>query len=302
MSDQLKLINLDATWRRLLLVIPVALALTGLWFVARWSLGNTFAVYPPDAETVRAAERLAPDDPQVHFTLAVLAKKSFSPGELEESLRRYERAAGLSPNDYRLWMELGRVRGQAGDAAGGERALRRAAELAPHYALPRWYLGNLLLRAGRTDEAFATLREAARFDPGLQPQIIALAWNVYGGEIGRVAAAVGNTVAARAQLAEHLVKQNRIDDALRVWSSLENAGQQEQHAAGERLMGALFAVKRFHAGLDVYRDIAPGAAEGPSVGRVTNGDFEGEVGVGGKQPFNWNVRPVAQAQMGIDPR
>ena len=52
-------------------------------------------------------------------------------------------------------------------------------ELAPAYAYPHWYLGNLYLRNGRYNEAFAELRRAAEADPELLPQQFSLSWEVY---------------------------------------------------------------------------------------------------------------------------
>ncbi|HEX8475852.1 MAG TPA: carbohydrate binding domain-containing protein [Pyrinomonadaceae bacterium] len=300
--SQLKLINVEATWRRVLLIVPLALALAGVWVVGRWCLGNTLAEFPVDAEIVRAATRLAPDDPQAHFTLAVFAKRTFSPEELQDALRHYERATSLSPNDYRLWMELGRVREQVGDTEGGERALRRSVEFAPHYAMPRWYLGNLLLRAGRQDEAFVELRRSADADPTLRPQIFATLWSLYGGDVERIAAAVGESAAGRAQLVEYLVRLKRMDEALRLWSSLGEREKREQRAAGEALRAGLLERGRFHGAMEVHRTVAPEGAAEVSVGNIINGGFESEVGGSNKHPFIWDVRPVAQTQIGLDVR
>ena len=43
-------------------------------------------------------------------------------------------------------MTLGIAREQAGDVAEAEAACRQAIALAPSYAYPHWYLGNLLLQ------------------------------------------------------------------------------------------------------------------------------------------------------------
>lgn len=302
MSEQIKFIDVAATWRRVLLLMPLAVALSAVWFVGRWCMGNTLAEYPPDESAVYAAMRLAPDDPQTHFTRAVFARNNFTPEEMQEALRQYEQATSLAPNDYRQWLELGRARGQVGDSEGGARALRRAAELAPNYALPRWYLGNLLLRAGRQEEAFAELRRAAEMNPEVRTQVFALSWNVFGGDVGRIAEAVGDTPAARAELAEYLVKQKFVDDAVRLWSSLSAKDKSEQRASGERLMRALFEVKRYRAALDVYRGISPEGGAGVAPGQVFNGGFESDFVPIATNPFAWDMKSTSQAQMVIDPK
>jgi hypothetical protein len=305
--EQLKVINVGGPLRRVLLLAPVLLAMVGCWHATRWYIGNTMAEFAPRLEnggldTARSALRLAPNDPWTHWTYAGLAKSSFEPGVLQESASQYEEAVRLSPNDYRFWMDLGRAREQAGDAAGGEKALRRAVELAPAYAYPRWYLGNLLLRAGRGDESFQELRRAAEADPKLRPQIFNVAWHVYGEDVQAVRNAVGNSPAARAEFATYLGGRQRFDDALSLWSSLNAAEKREQRANGEALMNALVAAHRYRASQSILRDLAPDeVAANVSAEQFTNGGFESDVGTSAAGMFGWQVTSIPQAQVAVDP-
>ncbi|HEX8492721.1 MAG TPA: hypothetical protein VF658_07775 [Pyrinomonadaceae bacterium] len=315
--DQLKLIDVRAPIRRVLLVVPVLLALFGSWHASRWYIGNTMAEFAPqltDAErseselalmrldAARSALRLAPNDPWTHWTYAGLEKSSFDPAALQEALRHYEEAVRLSPNDYRFWMDLGRAREQAGDSLGGEKALRRAVELAPAYAYPRWLLGNLLLRAGRGDESFQELRRAADADPKLRPQIFNVAWYVFGEDVRAVKDAVGNSPSARAEFAAYLGGRKRFDDAMGLWASLSAAEKREHRASGEALMNALVADKRYRAAQNILRDIAPeNIAAVVSAEQFTNAGFESDVGALGAGIFGWQVASLPQAQVGVDP-
>lgn len=299
-ADQLKLISVRPLLVRLLLVVPIALALLLTWYGIRWCLGKSIAESASDLETARMALSLAPDDPQTQYTLAVLNNRSFLPEETAESLRRYEQAAALSPHDYRLWLELGSAREHSGDIGGAERALRQAAQLAPNYSMPRWLLGNLLLRQGKWDEAFAELRRAGDADPTLRPQVFNLAWRVYGENVQAVTAAVGSSGAARAQLAEYLVAQKRVDDAVRLWSSLNPDEKIAQRGTGEALMKTLFEKHQYHRVLDVYHDITENDPGGPALGHLINGGFENEVGPPGASLFDWQVVQVPQTQMRLD--
>lgn len=308
MSEQITSIEVRAAWRRVLLLVPLLVALVCLWYVTRWCLGDTMAEWLSDASTARAAMQLAPTDPQAHFTLARLAERSFEPEQLAVAVHEYEQAAALSPHDYRLWFELGRARGLAGDDAGSERALRRAIALAPNYPDPHWYLGNLLLRAGRTDEAFAELRQASAGDAlKFRPQMFDLAWHVLRADMPAVLAAIGDAAETRAGLATYLLKQQRTDDALRLWSALTPAQQGEQRATGEQIVQTLLAMKHYRAALAVQRDLlgqrqgAQGGS-GPDVGQLLNGGFEAPVGPAGKSWYDWQVAPVAQAQISLDER
>ncbi|HEX7176381.1 MAG TPA: hypothetical protein VF240_14045 [Pyrinomonadaceae bacterium] len=325
-KDQIKTVGVEALWRRVLVVLPALAVLFASWTAARWCMGSTLASNPPAVESViaaarvrpndpqvqealaqiggilHAAERWAPDDPQVHYTLGVFARKSFAPEELREVLVRYERAVSLAPHDHRLWMELGRARGQAGDEEGGALALRHAVSLAPHYSMPRWYLGNLLLRAGREPEAFAELRRAAEIDPTLHTQIFTTAWSYFGGDVRAVGAAVGDSYEARARLVQHLLTQKRLDEALILWGTLKTEERREQAASGASLMNALIEAGRYRKALEVYGEVQPAAAQDVAVGKLFNGGFERDVTANSGNPFDWIVRPVPQAQMNIDAR
>jgi len=313
MADQIATINLGALWRRVLLVVPLAVVGWGVWSAGRWGLGNEVALWVPQVEgasagdVARTAARLAPDDPQTHFTLARLAENSFLPDELTGAVRGYERAASLSPNDFRLWVEVGRARGAVGDQVGAESALRRAAELAPNYPEPRWYLGNLLLRQGRAEEAFAELRRAGDADPAkYRPQVFNMTWGAFGGDMQKMLETAGESAAARAALAEYLIGRGKLDEAAGLWRALDDTGRREQGALGERLRRTFVEIKRFHDALSIERELAAGsgAAGGdlPETERIANGGFESGVGPAGKNYFEWQITPVPGAQINLDAR
>jgi tetratricopeptide (TPR) repeat protein len=300
-SDRLVLINVLPAWRRASLILLSLGALAAAWIVARWCIGHTMAERAPDSETARIAARLVPFDPQPYYSLAVRSsREALTTEEIAATLKDYEEAVALSPHDYRLWVELGRAREQAGDPSGGERALKRAVELAPHYAQPRWMLGNLLLRQGRTDEAFEQLKVAGEADPTLRPQIFNLAWHVYDGDIPTVIAKVGSSAGARAQLVQYLLGLRRLDDALQLWNSLSADEKRDQREAGEALIRSSFEAKRFRLVLDIHRALEP---ESPAaVGRLLNGDFEEDVATYGADLFGWQVAQTSQPQIRLDAR
>ena len=302
-SDQLKLISVRPPMMRVLLVIPVALALLFSWYAVRWYVGDFVAEFAPrmdegQIETAQAAMRLAPDDPWTHWVVAGLEKRSLLPGDLEDAARHYEEAVRLSPNDYRFWLDLGRTREELGDRAGGEKALRRAVELAPFYANPHWYLGNLLLRAGRGEEAFAELRRAAEADTKLRPQLFNAAWTLYGQNIDEIKKVVGDSAAARAEFALYLVGRERLDDALNLWSSLKPAEKREQSAAGEAIMKSLLEQKRYRTALGIFNELNPAASV--QVAQFVNSSFENGIDSQGASIFNWQIKSDPQAQIAID--
>src|SRR5256714_12269 len=248
------------------------------------------AEYVPAAEeggidVAQEAMKLAPDDPRTHWTVAALEKSTLSPEELQLAVEHYREAVNLSPNDYRLWMDLGQAQEASGDSAAGERSLRRAVELAPYYSYPRWYLGNLLLREGRIDDAFAELQLAGSRDSNLPPQIFNLAWHVYGQDAQSVLLAVGDSPASRAELVGFLLGVDRIDDAIKVWSGLMPGDRREQRAAGESLTKKLLETKRYADAFSVYNDYVEDGTQ--RIGQIQNGGVE--AGGGDKESFRREI-------------
>src|SRR5260370_9955898 len=157
-----------------LLFLIILLAILGAWFAERWYIGNVIAEYAPSAEEggidmASLGARWAPADPFTHWRLASLEEENFSAENLANAVHEYNLEVILSPHDYRYWMEFGRRLDAARDTVCAEKALRRAVELAPAYSHPRWYLGNMLLREGRLNEAFEQLRPAASDDGAMRP-------------------------------------------------------------------------------------------------------------------------------------
>lgn len=309
-TDQLKLINARRPLARLLIFVPVVLALAGAWTAARWYVGNTMAEYAPKAtenglETAREAAQLAPDDPVAHWAIASLEKNDFSPEAAREAVRRYEEAAQLSPADYRLWIDLGQARGQTGDAAGAEKAFRRAVELAPAYAYPRWYLGNQLLRQNKTNEAFSELQRAAEAYPTLRAPVFDLAAHVYGNDLTALKNSVARSPATQAALALYLAEHNRMDEALRIWNELSASQKKEEQAAGKTLLKTLAGARRYHAAISIYRDVKgvndKDSVGVPTIGQFTNGGFEQDGGLIDAPIFDWQIRSTPpQASVAFD--
>ena len=294
MPDQLKHINVRGPFGHAFLLLPFLLALTGAWFSVRWYVGDTIAEYMDTevrgVETARIATRLAPSDPLAHWRLGEVAQNTLAPDQLNQSIQEFELAVRLSPNDYRLWLALGRALEQSGDTQQGENAMRRAIEIAPAYSFPRWYLGNLLLRSGHDADAFAELRRASDADPQLRPQVFNLALQVYGKNIEALKTAIGPAPETRAQFARYLFDSKRIDDGLQVWNGLNAMEKKANRATGESIIKSLIEAKRFRLALEVWNDLALRDGLRGAVGQLLNGGFEQEMGPASASVFSWQAR------------
>ncbi|MFY9621662.1 MAG: tetratricopeptide repeat protein [Pyrinomonadaceae bacterium] len=288
---------------RLLVLIPVLLAILVGWFCLRWQVGATVSEVattgePPNLELARVAARWAPDDPFVHWQLGAAVRREFTENNMQETRREFEIAVRLSPNDFRFWEELGRALEMTGDRADAEKALRRAIFLAPNYYHPHWRIGNLLLRSNRFEEAFAHLFRAAEANPELWPQVINLAWQAYDGDVDRIATEACKDPNVRVIFAVYLVGLKQYDDAVRLWKTLTPDVRAKIVPAGRSLRKTLLDAKQFRAALEVHRDVEPrDAVPDPEV--FSNGDFEGLITLPVTRPFGWTIGSSVQAQLSL---
>ena len=287
-----------------MLILLLIVACAWSYFVVRWYIGNTLAEYFNSAENnlevARMAVAMAPKDPLTHWRIAQVTQKVLPLDQQAQSIAEYEKAVSLSPYDYRFWMSLGRGYEQSGDATKAENAFKRAVALAPSYTYPHWYLGNLLLRNGRYDEAFAELRIAGDTDPDLRPQQFNLIWAIYSTDPEGLKKAVGSSSAARADFALYLLTQKRFEEGLRIWNDLSSEDKKASKATGESIVMNLKNEGRFHDAVRVWNDITSDKYR-VELGRLFDSSFEHAVAYGPDNVFGWQVKGAPQMQIGIDP-
>ena len=294
--------------RRLPVKILLILLLlsAGVWSysVVRWYLGNTLAEYfDPNEGTLDAAHmaaRFAPNDPLAHWRIAQVSQKTLPLDQQVAAIAEYEKAVSLSPNDYRFWMTLGTAQEQVGNPAQAELALKRAVALAPAYAYPHWYLGNLYLRNGRYDEAFAELRLASQADNELFPQLFNLVWEIYSNDPEALKNVAGQSASARANFALYLLNRKRVDDGLRIWNDLSSEDRRANKDPGERMIVSLISELRYHDALQVWNDIMSEKYR-VQLDQIFDGGFEEPVAYAPDTIFGWYVKGASQMHVGIDP-
>jgi hypothetical protein len=303
-----RLIHLDARRPTIRAVIILAVLLAFVWsgFVLRWYTGNTIAEYfvagGADLQTLSFAKSLAPNDPLTHWKFANVTEKQLPLDQLGQAIKEYEAAVSLSPEDYRLWMSLGGALEEEGDSTQAEKALRKAVELAPSYAYPRWYLGNLLLRKNDLEQAFAELRLASDSNTDLRSQLFNLAWEVYGGDFESVSKAIGSNPQTQAEFSSYLLGRGRFDEGLRLWKSLKDSDKKANRAVGDSILNNLVLAKRFHDAMELWNDLVPDSATHAVLGAMIDGGFEHDVVHGPQAVFGWQVKQdPPQLQIGIDP-
>ncbi len=296
-----KSFQLNSSAQRAGLIVLGLCCLIFLSFALKWYFGNSIAARAGYKEVAAFALNLAPNDPQTHFTLAVFDEKVFSPENLQKSLAEYEQATALSPNDYRVWLGLGEARERSGDAAGAELALRKSLELAPNYAHVQWTLGNTLLREGKTAEAFAELRQAAKGDEKYAAPLISTAGQIFDGDLSQIRQNVGDSSRTNFALATYLADQKRFDEALEIWNSLPLEEKKTVlKESGEQFLTRMLAAGKYRNALQIQSQISEAAGENPEIGKISNGGFENEVTATKFGIFEWQIPPGTAPQIGFD--
>lgn len=103
------------------------------------------------------ARALAPDNPLVHYRLAMLFSDTARPAEAIEAL---DVAIRLDPDNARAHNNRGSALQLVGRIAEAEAAFRTAVALAPQLEIPYVNLGKLLELRGKVDEAVVIYRQA----------------------------------------------------------------------------------------------------------------------------------------------
>lgn len=297
----IKIIKIDTRRQRLFLLLGGVVVIFITVLMIKWCLGNSIALQAPFPEVAKFAVILAPNDPQTHFALATLAEKTFLPEALTEAVAEYERAAALSPSDYRLWMTLGIARERSGDAPGAELALRRALALAPHYSRAKWVLGNFLLRQGSTAEAFQQIRQAVEADSVYAQPAALAAWQIFDGDLAQILQNIGDSPQVKAALTDYLAKQEKFTEAFEIWNTLSADNKISQYKQqSSDLYSQLVTGKRFRLALAVQSQINPQGEKDFSFEKITNGGFEIDIRKDNASVFEWQLGSGLHPQIGFD--
>ena len=101
------------------------------------------------------ALKLAPENPDVHHRLAIIADKQIHYAEADE---HYQAALKVRPRDPNLFSDLGYSYSMRGNNQKAEQTLKKALEIDPSHKLAMVNLGALYIRQNRLPEALSLFR------------------------------------------------------------------------------------------------------------------------------------------------
>lgn len=277
---------------RAILIAAVVFALVFLWFGVRWQLGSMLSeLTVPEqenaAEIAALSMDLSPGNPNAYWLSATKQAEVFSEESLNRSVELLEQAVRLSPNDYRLWVELGRGYEQAEKFDQAETALQQAIALAPEYSFPHWQMGNYLLRRGRPDEAFDEFRKTTEKSVIYREQVFSLAWSYFEGDASKVESLAADTPEVWVYLADFFSKRNAGRDAVRVWNKLSPEQKAEHNELAKVIARQLYVARMHRDALAFARET--GIDKESEHEKITNAGFESFIGGLDDTLFGWRL-------------
>ena len=294
---------------RIIFLLALAAGFAPLgWIVIRSAIGDsvmTFVQRSPklsleaQIEGADMALKYLPRDPLIHWRRGGVylnaANEEMEESRLEVAIDEFRAATRIGPNDYRVWLALGRALDRGDDAAGARAAFERAIALAPNHFDPRWAFGNHLLRAGDRDGSFAQMRLALGNRPYALPLIFDYAWNVYGGDGKAISSALDPPRQVKSLLASLLIYRGRVDDAMTVWREMTSRNPGDAQKVAE----ALFHTGNFNKAYEVWTSVEIPNRPTPDAGSLlSNGGFEVLPSLNQKTPFlTWQINPIQGAKV-----
>ena len=245
-----------------------------------------------NTELATKATALSPGDAQAQLVLGAL----FEAGDNRAAaISHYQSAVALRQRDYVLRMQLARALELEGDSAAAINSARTAVKLAPDYAQPHWQLGNLLVRAGRTDEGFAELRLASLSDAALLPAIIDLAWQMEKGDVESVKRAIApQTPSAYVALGDYLKKRGKVAYAI---AMLTAAGDNAESVnARKQFIRELINANDFKTAYQLWTIDAPPSRN--ASGALIDPGFEEESDL--NDSFGWQAAESKSVRLSLD--
>jgi len=253
----------DCVLAFLLLIISANVLCAGL---AR--LNEAQAMATNDLETANKAVLLAPSDPEAYRSRAAVLLKHERQAEAVSDVKR---ALELNPRDYVLWRDLGNALEQGGDVLDAIDAYGEAVQLAPEYPEVRWALGECLLKAGRTNDAFAEFRRASVNSSELFLRSADLAWGAAAGDPQFVIEATSpRTSKERYALSAFLFQHGKTQEATTVLQAIDVLPEADRSSLVVELINA----ERFKDAQVIWQAGRSNQPGGANEGQINDGGFE----------------------------
>lgn len=296
-----KLIPIISLLPRIALLICCIVLSSAFIVFAKWCFGNSISTQVSEVVLAEFAVRLAPSDPQSHYSLAVVNEKTFVQENIERSLSAYQRALSLSPRDFRLWLAAAKALERSGEVVIADQAFKRSLELAPNYAQVSWAYGNYLLRQGHNEAAFAEIRKAAESSSTYLQPAVSAGWQFLDGDVAKIRQFLGASPEMSSTLAAFLGGEKHFDEAFEIWNTLSDQDKKTRfRETGNQIFLQMVAGKRHRLAIAVYNGLIADQDARFAAEQFANGSFERDVKPEGANVFEWQLGAGIQPQFLFD--
>jgi tetratricopeptide (TPR) repeat protein len=262
-----------------------------------------------------AATQFAPGVSWLHYrrgqTYLAFANGDETEARLQTAIAALRTAAQLSPEDFRIQLELGQALDRQGETAAAKKALEQTLALAPNYYEPHWVMANFLLRNNEPAAAFAEFKRALIIRPSELPLLFDYAWNAFNGDVPSILKALDPSVQAKASFAAYLVQRDKFNDGMTMWRELSNSAPALARLRSREFINTLLSKQHFGAAYEIWQTAAKTKradeaslteearqeeaqwyeVNSPDAGSLlSNGDFEQDLKIGTTAPFHiWRL-------------
>ncbi len=299
--------------RRIPLFIIILSLACGLgWHITKGLIATSLLAYRQDGTSRALAVEFAPTNPATHAAwgkyLLYRAEAAKPPERLEAGLAALQRAASLTPNDYRYQMELARAYAANAQTREAGSSFQRAIQLAPRHFETHWAYANFALRAGERDTALAAFRQAlalsgqdgayrAEVEQASAQHAYAALTGAYGFDLGALERATPAMAKAQTHLVSFLAERESLDLALAKWRTLPVADAMSYRHLLFKLLAETQQAGRFNDAREVWLRLLAHEGEA-SDDLITNGGFErqplSERFVDLQNGFDWQIEGHAE--------
>lgn len=247
--------------RLLLFIFILSASLLIGRFITNDFIGAALIRYGTDEASRNAAVSYAGSNPEMLAARARFLLYRTDPARPADAVRDLQKAAQLSPHDYRYHLELGRAFAMNGDNARAEQALQKAVITAPNYFETHWMLANFFLRAGKTEETVNAFRRALELSGGRKgtPDRNA-AMSAYAALASLIASdsslltrVTPSDAVSQSYAAAFLADTGALDQALTLWRELPQSEPASYRSLLFRLLDRAQHLRRFNDAHEVWR-------------------------------------------------
>lgn len=273
--------------RWLLAAASLALLVAAGWATVRFYWAERL-VETLTVENLERAVELAPSSSNAWTRLGALRERR---GDAEGARAALQRAMALNAYNAPAWINLGLHWELAGDPVQAERCLREAVRVDTTY-YPRWALANFYLRQQDTPRFWESIRRAITSKPDDLTPCFELCWRAFDDAGQILQNAIPDEPRINRLYQDFLMATGRLVHVAEVWKRIEPRLETEDRRPALEYTDQLLADRRVDQALRVWNRLCeagllPFQPLDPAQGRlITNGQFQlGGAGRG----FDWGL-------------